>query len=218
MATSGSSTPPKPKMSGWKRALSYAIAAIFDFLKFIFVIFIFTAPLMAGLAAAAIAGQSSWLSWIPSSWVVTVVGGGVAGIEILQPQIAAVITFFGLMMAMAVGFAGALFMALWYMACGISFKDILLWWGIGLGGSVIPVVNILPALSAANWRILAAQSKKDREALQKWKADNVTRLVQDQKARAERTQQAQAVQAQIAEARQAANDNEEIPEEVREAA
>ena len=179
-------------MPGWKRAFSYAFAGAFDLLKFIFVLFVFTAPLIIGITASAAASQSSWLSWIPPWMIATAVSGGIAGAEILQPQIAATISSFGIIMATIIGFAGGLFMAIWFWAfCGIPPWKRGGWTLAGWGVSMVPLIDILPTFLLSSWAVVRAEHKADREALKQWEAESAsqTRLAeQEQRQRAANAQ------------------------------
>ena len=86
---------------------------------------------------------------------------------------------------------------------------------IGLLLSEIPIINAIPSLTIINITMFHIQIKKGKEELQKWEKENADAQAQ------ERKQKINDMQMRIAQ-REAANDetynNEEIPEEVREAA
>ncbi len=209
-------------MSGWKRVVSYAIAATFDFLKLIFTFLLFSGPFIAAEAAKMYAeskGVPSWLTGVV--WYFT--AGGTVAIEVLQPEIAGVIEAFGILMAMVIGFAGGLFMAIWFwIFCKIQpwkKNSSILWMGLGWIASMVPFVNLLPTLSISAWRIVADQLKADREELKNWKAANAQQLEEQNQVRQAQIMQGQAVQAlAFAQTQAAANDNEEIPEQLSRAA
>lgn len=228
MATGTALTQPTAKMSWWKTLMVFSIAIIFDFLKFIFSIFLIAAPFIAGYLAKEYADAHRVPEWI-SNLIGLVVGGGPATLEILFPPIAAAFAAFGAMMAIVMGFSGWLLLCVVFFVFGVNVfaPKHLLKTLLGLGASIIPFVNMFPMLTFKTWGHVRAARHEDKEALKKWEADSATRAAEEESdiARQRATfmqiramQQRQALALAEAQEREAANDNEEIPEELARAA
>jgi hypothetical protein len=218
MVRTASPTPPKAKMTGIKSVLSFGFAAIFDFLTFIFVMFVFTAPFLIGTAAAVAASQTGWLSWIPSSVVASVAGGGAAAAEIFLPPVAAAVSAFGLLMSIIIGFMGGLFMAIWFWVfCRVRPWGSGKWVVAGGGASMVPFINMLPAFLLSTWAVVHSQRKVDKAERRKWEAAHAKQArEQEMSAHMLRARQSEALMR--ARQEEAASDTRAIPEEYAQAA
>jgi len=210
---------PPPEVMTWSRATPVLVlCVIFDAFRFMFVMFWFFGPAMAALFCTIGVNEYPGTSVsVVTGKVVAVacVGGAATFGAIGMPWI----EMFGVVMAMAVGLIGwlTIFLIQLLNNAGI-FKEnfaMIIRFAIGLLLSEIPIINALPSLTIINITMFHIQIKKGKEELQKWEEENADAQAQ------ERKQQINAVQTRIAQ-QQAANDetynNEEIPEEVREAA
>ena len=202
---------PPPEVMTWGKATpALVISVIFDALRLMFVGFIFFGPAMAGL----------YCDYKVSDIIGTAFGlttaGCATGASTLGFFGALAFMAFGTVMAMATGFAGWLAVGIWLMITNSRiFKENALWFVGSLLFSEVPFIGAIPAITVSVWKMHSNQIKIEKEALAKWKKENADAQAQ------ERKQQINAVQMRIAQ-REAANDetynNEEIPEEVREAA
>jgi hypothetical protein len=196
---------PQPKMPAWKAVTSIAIGVIFDLLKFVFSILVFTGPVMAGEAVkiyTALHSWPSWASWL-AGWVVTV-GSGV--LEFAFPLLAAAVAFFGIIMAIMVGFFGTLVLYGWFLANGVNpfHPKRLLVSAATLIASIIPFIDMLPTLTAAAVLTVRSARREDRKALKVWKAQSAAAEQQTQARRAEAAAQLeQQQQAELAAAQEA---------------
>lgn len=161
--------PPKQKMPGWRAAFSYAFAVVFDALKFIFDIFIFAAPVLAGIAAKIYAETSNLPGFVGNA-LAFAAGSSVAVAELF---VGTAVLAFGVLMAMAVSFFGWLFLSLWFVTASINpfsrrrvFATML-----GLGASIVPFLNILPTFTPTVWYIVRSVRREDREARKKWEKE-----------------------------------------------
>lgn len=179
MARKGNNPSP-PQTMTWSKATPFiAIAAVFDSIRFFFSWFWLLGPAIA--AGLCTSGVNSFLGTSVGSLVGKVVGAacafasGVAGFY-LSP----VLTFFGVIMAMAFGFAGWIIM--WTLLAvnnpRIFSQNAKAIWTLlfGLGVSELPLINALPALSVSTWRIYHTQIKEDRKILKDWHSANSARL------------------------------------------
>lgn len=185
----------------WGKALPVIIVAVvFDALRFMFEWFIIFGPAIAAAACTAIG----------SSYVGTTISGVVcaSGAAVGGFFGAAFIGPFGIVMAMATGLAGWLTIFIILMIFNERiFKENALWFAGSLLISEVPFVGSIPALSVVLWRMYHVQIKVEKAALKKFEKEQVDAQLE------ERRQQA----ANDAVYAEAAND-EEIPEDLREAA
>jgi hypothetical protein len=148
------------------------VTGILDILRLLFVFLIFTAPIILGTGAAALASLSAWTNWIPS-WMIAAAAGGSAGaLEILQPEIAAAVEGFGLIMAMVIGLFGFILIAFFLVKLRVKLSgaNALRLFLIFVGG-VTPFADGIPSLTPITFRILHDQIKEDRKAVAAHKAE-----------------------------------------------
>jgi|CXWL01.1.fsa_nt_gi hypothetical protein len=211
-----------PKVMTWAKATPIlVIAFIFDAIRFMFDMFWFFGPIFA--AVLCINGANTSLETSlgdTGGQVVAAICGGVAvaGGIVASP----VLISFGVVMAMAVGFAGWIMLGLITMMTNARmFKENagnLLWFVGGLMMSEVPIINGLPAFTVSMARMYHNQIKKEKAALKAYTATRAAELAQErqqQMAQLTQVQNRQAIQMQ-----EAANEEQydEIPEEAREAA
>lgn len=210
MPQNRSSAPP-PVMT-WKKASPVlAVAVFFDLARAFFNMFWFFGP---ALAAALCTSTAS--GWVGSVWGLTALmctaAAGVAG-----AAVSAITVPFGVVMAMMVGFAGWLTIGFWLLATnGRIFSENAgngAWFAASLLAGEVPLVNTLPALTGLVWKMYRTQIQKDAQALRVYEASRAAAQAQERQQAMLRIQQAQSIQMQEQEAA-----NEEIPEEMREAA
>ncbi|MBU6491073.1 hypothetical protein KGQ25_02910 [Patescibacteria group bacterium] len=208
-----------PQAMTWAKALPIlVIAGIFDALRFMFEQFWFFGPALAGVGVAV--ATSGWVG----SWV----GGalGAATGAVLGFFGGAALEIFGIVMAMAVGLLGWLTIGLLLMITnGRLFKEQAgntIWFMFGLFISEIPIIGSLPGLTGVTFKMYHAQIREEKKALARYEKERVGMLQQEREARARQIMQVRAVQLAQAEQQEAMNeesyDDEEIPDEVREAA
>ena len=187
---------PPPVMTWGKASLVLAFAVVFDALRMMFEMFWFFGPALAALACTAGVNSALGTSVAAITGKITAAGcslaAGAAGF-VGAPVIAA----FGVIMAMATGFAG------WLVVGAIIMwtnKRIMkanaghaLWFVGSLLISEIPIVGTFPALTGVTWKMYSTQIKKDKEALKKYKEEQAAEQLK------ERQQQAQFMQQEAAE-------------------
>lgn len=205
-----------PKAMTWaKAAPALAIAAIFDALRLMFNMFWFFGPALAALYCTTKVG--GWVGMLGGLTPTACVAAG----GVISYFGAPVIVAFGVIMAMAVGFAGWLVIGGWLMATNSRiFKENALWFVGSLLFSEIPIIGAIPAITVAVWRMYSHQIKIEKAAYKKWEKEQAGAQQQMRNQQMAQLMQAQAMQQQAANdelyAQQAAN--EEIPEEERKAA
>ena len=210
---------PAPDVITWSRATQVlAVAAIFDALRYFFLSSWFFGPALAAAycAAKTSSALAAWTAGILGAKTAAAVcgsAGAAAGSLLSGP-----IILFGSIMAMAVGFLGWLTVTfIMFMKDRRVFEEnpfTLLWMFEGLGASVFVMV----------WGIYRAQIKKDVVLLETYRKENAAAQLQEKRERSAELMRAQAAQ-QMAEMDAAnaaqsetAAEEEEIPEELREAA
>jgi hypothetical protein len=158
----------------WGKALPVlALAVLFDAIRFMFEQFWFFGPTLISLGTSAYFGGG----------VLGTAAGAVAGGAAAfwgDPEL----VFFGVVMAMAVGFLGwlTIFFML-FMTNARIFKTsggTMLWLLCGLGVSEVPFIGTLPALTSATVKIYRDQIQKEKNQFALWK---------EQQAQQERIQQ-----------------------------
>lgn len=199
----------------WVKASRFLVAAaIFDLLRIMFEQFWFFGPALVAAYCTAKVG----------SVVGSTVGGWLCGPVALAAGILgfAAIEVFGIVMAMAVGLVGWLvvFGLLMFFNRRIFLENSgnMIFFGVSLLVSEIPLVGTIPAISLIVWRMLHVQIKKDRAAFAKYEREQETARVEEQKRRALAFMQMETVRqnreaANEAVYAEAAND-EEIPEKI----
>lgn len=201
-----------PEVMTWAKATpSLVISGISDALRLMFVGFIFFGPAMAGLFCEYKAGE-----WVGSAFGLTkaaCASGAVALGFFGAPTLIA----FGTVMAMATGFAGWLVVGGWMLATNSRiFKENTLWFVGSLLLSEVPFLGAIPAITVSVWKMYSNQIKIEKAEMEKWKKENATAQLQEQKRQiAERTQFMQNQAAQQQAANEEKYDNEEIREEER---
>ncbi len=200
----------------WGRALPIlAICVVFDALRFLFEQFWIIGP---ALAAAYCANKTSDVALIGG----LLAKGCVAGAGAVGFFAGPALTVFGIVMAMAVGLFGWLTIGLILVRLNPRiFKDHAihsLWLIISLLISEVPLIGSVPALTITTAKMYHTQIKTDSENLKKYQDQNAAALQQERRQQASELMEDRATQ-QIAQAKAAEELNEEeIPDEVREAA
>lgn len=190
--------PKPPKVMTWKKATPVlVVAGIFDAVRLMFEMFWFFGPAITALYCTVkvsdVVGALGGLTTFACS--VGATAAGVAG----APAIEA----FGVVMAMATGFAGWLVVGGWIVMTNARiFKENAgnaVWFGASLLISEVPFVGSFPAISIAVWRLYHVQIKKDKTALQKYKEEQAAQMLkrQQQSAQLMQMQQAQIAQADV---------------------
>lgn len=190
---------PPPVMTWSKASPVLAFAVVFDALRMMFEMFWFFGPALAALACTLGVNSALGTSVAAIAGKITAAGcslaAGAAGF-VGAPAIEA----FGVVMAMAVGFAGWLVVGaiiMWTNKRIIAENAGHALWFVGsLLISEIPIVGTFPALTGVAWKMYATQIKKDKEVLQKYEKENAVAQQQERDRQAEQT--AQLMQAQAA--------------------
>ncbi|TSA44021.1 hypothetical protein D4R49_01025, partial [bacterium] len=181
-----------PKVMTWKGAAPILIvAALFDAVRLMFEMFWFFGPALAAIyctvkassAVGALGGLTAFICSLAAG------AGGFAGAPAIET--------FGVIMAMATGFAGWLIVGGWIvMTNSRIFKEnasSVALFGASLLVSEVPIVGSLPAISVITWRLYHTQIKKDKTTLQKYEADQVAVQTQQQQQQTVQLMQAQAI-------------------------
>ena len=159
-------TPPPEVMTWGKATPALVISGIFDALRLMFVGFIFFGPAMAGL----------YCDYKVSDLMGTAFGlttaGCAAGAATLGFFGAQAFMAFGMVMAMAVGFAGWLAVGIWLMITNARiFKENALWFVGSLLFSEVPFIGAIPAITVSVWKMHSNQIKIEKEAYAKEKRE-----------------------------------------------
>lgn len=182
-----SSNSKPPEVMTWGKAVpTLIVCALVDALRFMFEMFWFFGPAIAALYCTSKVGDV----------IGTVAGGLLCGGAAAAAGTAAVAVIgpFGIMMAMATGFAGWLLVGLGtYMFNSRLFKENGLLFAGSLLVSELPLVGALPALTVIMWRMYHNQIKKEKAALKKYEeGQEAARLKKQQREEAEQAQFMQA--------------------------
>ncbi|MBU6388778.1 hypothetical protein KGQ72_02815 [Patescibacteria group bacterium] len=167
---------PPPVMTWRKASWVLALALIFDALRIVFEQFWFFGPALAALFCTIKVGDV----------VGTTIGGLACGAVSVAAGVAAAaaVETFGVVMAMAVGFAGWLVVGLIIIKTnGRILKENAghaLWFVGSLLVSEIPIVGTFPALTGVVVKMYATQIKKDRETLKKYQEQQQAEQVEEQ--------------------------------------
>lgn len=188
---------PRAKMPGWKFAFCIGLALIFDLLKFIFSLFIFFGPVIAGavagayvadnpLAASIVSGATRAVGYIGSaglSEVAISASGGELDPGKHAPEIAAAVVAaatgltlpevyeaLGIVLAMVVGLVGWIFFFLFFVLSRVNlFKEAaFLKMMYGFVVSEVPLVDMIPTFTPAIWSIVRGVRKSDARELKSW--------------------------------------------------
>lgn len=156
---------PRKGMTWLKATIVLIVTVIFDALRFIFVMLVFTLPFIIGAVAAAYASNTSWLSWAPS-WVIGLATSiGIATLEVFNPEAIPAIAAFGVLMASIIGFIGFLFVLGMLLAMRVKLTPHnQLWLGLAFVGGVTPFGNALPSLTPITLKIVRRQMRDDKKA------------------------------------------------------
>lgn len=222
LSRGGGASQEPPEVMTWPKAAPVLIVAvIFDAVRFMFTWLIFFGPAFVGLICGVATGSAT-------VGAVCTVGAGAASL-----MGAAAVEAFGIMMAMATGFAGWLVvLIILFISNGRIFKENALWFGASLLMSEVPFLNSLPALTFTMWKMHRTQIRVEKAALKKFNEEHAAEQQREQNQQAAQMMQLQAAQqAEFMEQEaanetvyaEAANDEEygneeEIPEEVRKVA
>ncbi len=150
----------------WRKASPILIvSAIFDALRYMFLMFWFFGPAMAALYCTVAGGDA--LSSLTGGLVGTktaAVGCSAAAIAAGVSMVAA-ITIFGTIMAMATAFAGFLtvFLLLAIMNSRIFKKPTAILWAL---------FGLTISITVTTWRLYSAQIKTEKAAHKKWEKEN----------------------------------------------
>lgn len=205
---------PPPVMTWAKATPILVVAVIFDALRLMFTFFWFFGPaITAVLCTVAVSGTVGATIGGVACSTFAAVGGFVA---------APAITAFGVVMAMATGFAGWGVVGGWLMMTNARiFKENALLFVASLAICEIPFIGSIPAISVAMWRMHHVQIKKEKAALKRYEEEQAAAQLKERQQQEAQFQYQAAQQAQFAK-QEAANDaayaeaaNDEIPEEVR---
>jgi hypothetical protein len=210
---------PPPVMTWPKATPVLALSVIFDAIRFFFEQFWFFGPALAAIYCTGKAGE-----YVGSLWGLTAAAcpaaAGVAGYFASAP-----IATFGIVMAIAVGFLGWLTIGLiLLMTNNRIFKENeghALWFVGSLLISEIPIVGSIPGFTIIVFKMYRTQIKKDRELFKKYQKEQAAQQLQERNQRIAELTQAQAADNYYAQEQEVEDEeyaDEEIPEEVREAA
>lgn len=211
------SRPEPPEPMTWGRALPVlAVAVVFDALRFMFEMFWFFGPAIAGFICTATA----------SGTVGTTVAGIACGAGATAVGVLAVgpIQVLGVVMAMATGLAGWLTVGLLLLVTNARiFKENALWFAGSLLVSEVPVVGSIPAITLVLWRMYHVQIRKEKADAKAYAEERTALALQERQRQASYAMQAHNERLAQAEAQEAANEDEyrageEIPDTERRAA
>ncbi len=210
-----------PKVMTWgKAAPILAVCVIFDALRLMFEMFWFFGPAMAAL----------YCTVKVSGVVGTTLGGFACGVgaTVAGTLGAPAIEVFGVVMAIAVGLFGWLVIGLWLMVTNARiFKENAAWFAGSLLISEIPIVGSIPALTIIVWKMYRTQITLEKAEMQRYEQERAAAERQEREQRIalvlhnQSLQQAQIEQEEAADdalSAEAANDDEYIPQKMREAA
>lgn len=205
-----------PKVMTWgKAAPILAVAGLFDLLRLFFSLFWFLGPALAALyctvnASETLANWTFGLLGVKTAAVACSAGAaaiGAAGVAVTAP--------FGIVMAMATGFAGFLVLGLWIIMANARIFKASATGAFQLvasfGMSEIPFIGALPVFTIALWKLYKNQIQVEQAAYKKWEKEQEEAGAQTRRQQAVQAMQRQ--QAQVAEQnqfmeQQAANDEE----------
>jgi len=205
--------PPIGRMT-WGRAIPVlGVCLIFDFLRFIFEWFIFFGPALAAAACTAGVNNAVGTTLADTAGKLIAAGcaatAGTAGFFGAGP-----LEVFGMVMAMAIGLLG------WgVVTLVLAITNPRIWksgtWGwvwsiFGLGISEVPFLGTIPMLTITHVRLYAGQIRKDKAALKQYQQEQGRVTAAVRAAQKQKSLDQMLVQA--------AQEEEEIPEEVRRAA
>ena len=203
---------PEASMSKIKHIFLLALAVVFDALKLMCVFLVFFAPALIG--AVVVAKYGSIAGWIAGSATV---------VSYLFPTIPAAIAMLGVILGFAVALMGwGFFITFLLMTSPIAYVEASRKRFLTLAASAIvslvPFVGaFIPTFTFYIWRITGSMRAHDKEKHAKWKKDRDVWLAEQRSTQASRAQQMRAANS-TRQALQAANDNDVIPEEMRQAA
>lgn len=222
-----------PKVMTWPKAsLVLVVALVFDLVRAFFTFFWFLGPALAAVYCTVTASDAL------SSWTFGLLGTGAAATicaAVAAGAAAAAVAVtapFGVVMAMAIGFAGWLTIGGYLMITNARiFKENGIWFVASLAVSEVPFLDAIPALTLTLWRMYSRQIKLERAAMKKYREEKAAEQQRERNQQAMRVAQIQAAQQTQFMQQAAANDErfnqeqaandasyDEIPDEVRKAA
>lgn len=212
---------PPPEAMTWSGALPVIIVAgLFDLVRMFFEMFWFFGPALAAVYCTSVAkGYVGSLFGLTAT--ICSVSAGLAGAAISEITIP-----LGVVMAMAVGMLGFLSLGLWILMTNARIFKTDATASLWLAGSFclaeMPLIGTLPAFSMALWKLYKKQIEIEGKALAEWEKQHAAEIARQAKEKVLRLQaqftQSQVTQLQEQEDQQAADDYDEIPDELQEAA
>ncbi|MFA6407932.1 MAG: hypothetical protein WCW36_00425 [Candidatus Paceibacterota bacterium] len=181
-----------PEAMTWSKSLPVIIVAgIFDLVRMFFEMFWFFGPALAAIYC------TDKVSGILTKVTLGALGTKTAGLVCSSAAIAGgaaaseTLVAFGVIMAIAVGFAGFLILGLWMLMTNARiFKTVEsapLQFVASFGVSEIPLIGTIPTFSIVLWKLYKSQIQVEQEALQKWQKEHAQEIAGQ---RRERQQQA----------------------------
>jgi hypothetical protein len=163
---------PKPRISGAWKVILYGLSIVFDVLRFIFSIFVFAAPFIAGVLVKVYLEANNWPSWIANVAGVAV-GASTALTEAVLTPVAGALAIFGTIMALATGLFAWLVLFLILLMRGVNpFAHKQLSTSLlGFALTETPLINMLPTITTTLWFKLRQAAKEDKEKLAKWQKE-----------------------------------------------
>ena len=156
-------------MTRGKASPVLVVSAIFDAVRLMFAGFIFFGPALAGLYCAVEVSGTALGSFVGTTIVGKACGVGVGAAGVAG---AGVIETFGIIMAMATGFAGWLaVLIILLMFNARIFKENALWFSGSLLISQIPFINSFPVLTFTVWKMYHTQIKIEKTEMKKWEKE-----------------------------------------------
>ena len=202
-----------------------SVAGVFDFLKIASLALIFMAPLVVGVGAKAVTQgyleQQLGTGWgdTVSSWIGAGAAGAAAAVELTQPEVVGLVGTFSVMLAWVIALAGCFILVMLLAFFGhteLLSPSVFPFIAFMVIASLIPLVDGAPTLSGSIWGITRAARKRERKALREWQerkkayeASIAGAMEQNRVLAAMQMQQGEVAAMEL----EAANDNEEIPEE-----
>ena len=163
---------PPPAMTWGRAALVLATAIVLDLMRIFFEFFWFFGPATGAAYCTVKTGSSA---------VTDTLCGAVAGVAGFAAS--PVTTWFGVVMAMAVGFASFLILGFWILLTNRRLFTAnalgMLQFVSGFGVAEIPFLGTIPSFSIILFRLYARQISTEKKELKKWESENAARLQQE---------------------------------------
>lgn len=173
-----SASAPPPTMTWGKAAPVLVVCLVFDAIGFFFELFWFFGPALAGVYCTVKVS-----SWVGSLWgtTATVCAAGATALGYFG---AGPLGAFGVIMATAVGLFGWLTIGAWLMITNSRiFKENALWFASSLGVTEIPLIGMLPALTAMTWKMYRRQINTEKAALKKYDQEQAAAQAEERQRR-----------------------------------